>query len=476
MRWFLFFAIFAIFLSETAHANAPINLGSPSAILVEQTTGRVLYARNERERRYPASMTKMLTALVVLDVLEPDYVIVVGSEIQGMPAGFATNVHFEGETITVRMLLKSMLIRSSNETGRTLALNVIRHKQDRRNVPWDEANNAFSALLNERARELGARGTHFNNSFGFHNENHFTTAYDMALITRAFMDNPYLAEMVGLRTFTGNSLFGVHHPSPFTREYSWVNTNLLLPGAPHGHPYIIGAKTGFTNAAGHCLAGAAYNNGLQLATVVMGGTDAMRWQDTRHLMDYGFFNFRFREIAHVGEILDEVRIENPRLGDSETLSVVLGEPRAEALRYGEAFLALLSHAEYAVVTKTIMFDPLLHVATESGIPYGSEKSTLRAPIEEGAVVGTVLFSADGMVLLDAPILAARAVYERNFDSDMDYYLATFFGNVFTRRALPYYFGIFGTAFGIFGLVSAVKANYRAGRNISKGYERHRRRY
>jgi D-alanyl-D-alanine carboxypeptidase len=415
----------------TAYANPPIQIDSPSVILMEQTSGRILYARNERERRYPASMTKMLTALLVAENLELDDVIVIGQEIRGMPAGFGTNVHSEGETITVEMLLKSMLIRSVNETGRVFALNIVRQREGRHNIPYDQAERIFSAMLNEKARALGARGTHFNNPFGQHSENHFTTAYDMAVITRAFMDNPVLAEIARTRTFEGGT-----------------SVNQMLPDAPHGHPYIIGAKAGFTTPAGHVFAGAAYNNGMQLVSVVMGGTDTARWQDTRRLMDYGFNNFSFRETARENAIAETVTIENPRLGDSETLEIVLSRNHTE----------LLSHAEYAALTHRITFDPLLYVETEC------EETVLRAPIENGAPVGIITFTAGG-VTFEMPVLASREVIERTFDSDMDYYLSRFFGGIFTRRALPYWFGLIGTIIGIFGIVLAINTSRRAARSM-----------
>ncbi|MCL2225859.1 MAG: D-alanyl-D-alanine carboxypeptidase [Defluviitaleaceae bacterium] len=453
MRKFLFFVVLIILMSGVAaNAAPPLNLDSPAVILAEQTTGRVLYSRNERERRYPANLTKMLTALVAVDHLALDDVIIVGQEIRGMPAGFVANTHFEGETITVQMLLNSLLIRSANEAGRILALNVIRQRDGRWNIPMEQANSSFAALLNEKARSLGARGTNFNNAFGHHNDNHFTTAYDLALITRAFMDNPVLAQIAGTRTFEGDSLNGITHPEPNVREYSWTSTNQMLPHGQHGHPYMIGAKAGFTISAGHILAGAAEHNGLQLVTVVLGGTDAARWQDTRRLMDYGFGNFSFREIARTGDDVKDVLIENPRLGDSETLTLILGESTASG--ENETFTALVSHAEYAAITKTFTFDPLLLVEFETP----QEKPTLRAPIEDGAAIGTVTYSANGLVLFEIPVLATRAVEERTFDSDMDYHLAAIFGNIFSRRAIPYYFGIFGTLFGIFGIVIAAKSS------------------
>jgi D-alanyl-D-alanine carboxypeptidase (penicillin-binding protein 5/6) len=454
-RKFLVFWAVILMCISTVYAQ-PLHLDSPSVILVEQTTGRVLYSRNERERRYPASMTKMLTALVALEYLELDDVIIVGQEIRNMPAGFATNVHFEGETISVQMLLHSMFIRSANETGRILALNTIRQREGRRNIPYEQAYQSFSGLMNEKARSLGARGSHFANPVGFHLQNHFTTAYDMAIITRAFMENPILSEIAGVRTFEGDSLGGVDFPEPNIREYSWTNTNQMLPGAPHGHAYVTGAKAGFTTPAGHVLAGAAYNDGLSLVTVVMGGTDAARWQDTRRLMDFGFNNFRFREIARSNEILETVLIENPRLGDGETLDVVLIQGHT----------ALLSRSEYAALSRVITFDPLLYVE--------NEKTTLRAPIEDGMVIGTVSYTVNGEVVFEAPVLASREVIERTFDSDMDYFLAAFFANIFTRRGLPYWFGVIGTVFGVFGIVFAISANRRAARSAGWTYEKNRK--
>lgn len=461
LKFFLVTIFVILVFPVPVFAHKPLQLDSPSVILVEQTTGRVLYARNERERRYPASMTKMLTALIVVEYLELDDIIIVGDEIRNMPAGFATNVHFEGETITVRTLLYSLLVRSANETGRVLALNVARQRDGRRNIQYSQAEHTFSVMMNETARSLGALGTQFNNPFGHHSENHFTTAYDLAIITRAFMDNQLLAEIAGTRIFEGDSLGDVYYEEPNVREYLWTSSNKMLPHAPHGHPYIIGAMAGFTTPAGHVFAGAAYNNGLHFVTVVMGGTDTARWQDTRRLMDYGFNNFRFREIARAGEVIETVIIKNLRLGDDETLKVLLSQDNT----------ALLSHAEYAALTRIITFDPLLYVETYDASP---THAMLRARIEEGMVIGTISFATNGDVLFEAPVLAGRAVEERNFDSDMDYYLALFFTNVFTRRALPYWFGVFGTLFGIFGIIIAVKA--RAARSSGFLSEKRRGKY
>jgi len=420
-------------------------LQASAAILVEQTTGRVLYARNTHARMYPASTTKLLTALLVEQYLDLDEIVVIGQEIRGMPAGFATNLHAEGETITVRVLLKALLIRSSNEAGRILALEVVRTVEGRRNIPYSEAKTRFSGLMNGKAGSLGAVNSNFNNPYGLHSDAHFTTAYDMALIARAFMDIPILVEIAGMLHFEGDSLGGRYYTEANVRQYSWTNTNLMLPGAVFGHPYVIGGRTGFTTPAGHCFVGMAYHNGLALVSVVLYSAEPDRWQDTRVLLDYGFINFNFREIATEGQLLETVIIENPRLGDPDTLDILLPEGRVE----------LLSHAEYASIRHEITFDPLLLVDNNG------DNTILRAPIENGETVGSITFRTGNEIIFYAPVVAARQVHERTFDSDMDYYIDMVLSNIFTRRALPYWFGVFGTLFGIVGMSLAVTISRRA---------------
>jgi D-alanyl-D-alanine carboxypeptidase len=219
----------------------------------------------------------------------------------------------------------------------------------------------------------------------------------------------------------------------------------MLPGATFGHPYILGGRTGFTTPAGHCFVGMAYHNGLRLVSVVMYSREPDRWQDTRVLLDYGFINFDFREIATENELLKTVTIENPRLGDEDTLNLLLYS----------GHVALLSRAEYAAIRREIVFEPLFEAE------HDGENIILRAPIEDGENVAAVLYKIGGEVIFSSVAVAARQVYERTFDSDMDYYMALVLNNMFTTRALPYWFGIFGTVFGIVGISAAIVTSRRA---------------
>ena len=447
VRKIIFICIFILLpITNVQGASQELPLQAHAAILVEQTTGQVLYSRNAHTQMYPASTTKMLTALVAVQHLDMDTIVIVGPEIRGMPAGFATNLHVEGETITVGVLLKALLIRSSNEAGRILALETIRTVENQRNISYSDAKTRFSRLMNDKAHSLGAANSNFNNPYGLHSEFHFTTAYDMALIGRAFMEVPLLVEISAMREFVGDSLDGRLHPDSNVRQYSWTNTNLMLPGAAFGHPYVIAGRTGFTTPAGHCFVGGAYHNGLALVAVVLYSQEPHRWQDTRILFDHGFFNYAFREIAAENEVLTTVTIENPRLGDLDTLEVHLQEGHT----------ALLSRREYSAIIREIVFDPLLLVEDAAEI-------TLRAPITENSAVGSVLFQIDGATIFTGTAIAARPVYERTFDSDMDFYLAMFVDNIFTRRALPYWFGVIGTLFGFLGFGLAITISRRARR-------------
>ncbi|MCL1788251.1 MAG: hypothetical protein FWG38_09725, partial [Defluviitaleaceae bacterium] len=270
---------------------------------------------------------------------------------------------------------------------------------------------------------------------------------------RAFMEDPVLMGIAAIREFEGDSLGGCSHPEANVRQYSLVNTNQMLPGAAFGHPYIIGGRTGFTTPAGHCFVGLAYHNGLSLISVVLYSTDTLRWQDTRLLIDYGFINYGFREVAEAGQWLETVTIENPRLGDGDTLDVFLETGHT----------ALLSREEYSNILWEITFDPL-YVGEQPPDEDGHAATVLRAPIEAGAEVGVIVYSiGGGEVIFSSPVIAGRGAYERTFDSDMDYYMDMILNNIFTIRGLPYWFGVIGTLFGIAGVSTAVSVKRKARR-------------
>jgi len=432
----------------------PLPLQTDAAVLVEMSTGRVLYDRNMHRRMYPASMTKILTALLVLEYLDPDDVLVVGPEIRNMPPGYATGVLTEGTYVTVRVLLKGLLIRSVNEAGRVLALNTVQVRNQRFNLDYlNDAKPQFAAMMNEHARALGAIDSNFTNPYGLHDLRHFTTAYDLAMISRAFMAEPLLAEIVGMWNFTGDGLEGQYAAGRPTQQFNWTNTNQMLPPGAHGHPFVTGMRTGYTTPAGECFAASAYRNGLGLITIVFDSASPGRWNDTRQLLDHGFANYAFRIVAS-GEVLTHgVQLYNPRLEDDGILSVFSDG----------AYTALLSVDELATLQRVVTYDPTFIAAPEEG-EEDDGIIRLRIPLggfEEGDRVGWVNYLINDVIVFTTGLYAAHAVLERTFDSDMDFWIYRVFSSMFSRQAIPYWFGTLGFLFGFMCLMIAITISRRA---------------
>jgi len=442
-------------------AEPPLPLQTEAAILMERTTGRVLYDRNMHRRMYPASMTKLLTAYIVLQYLDPDDILVVGPEINHMPWGYATGILQEGESVTVRVLLKGLLIRSVNEAARVLALNVIQVRNQRFNLNYmDYAKPQFAALMNETARRLGAIDSNFTNPYGYHALRHFTTAYDLAQISRAFMDVPLLAEIVAMWNFTGDGLSGQDPGNRTVRNFNWTNTNLMLPQGAFGHPFVTGMRTGYTTPAGECFAASAYHNGLGLITVVFNSASPGRWNDTRAMLDFGFANFAFHEIATGEEISHTIQLYNHRLEDDGILT---------ATAQG-TYTRLLSHEEFATLQREVTYHAmLLHIPDPEEEEYDDGITRLRIPLggfEAGDVVGFVHYKINGEVVFMTNLYAAHAVYERTFDNDVDFWIARVFATMFSRDAAPYWFGAGGILFGLICLLIAIIVSRRA-RNFGR---------
>ena len=456
--------IFTFVFTLPVYASGFVPTISPSVILVERHSGKILHAKNEHARMYPASMTKIMTALVALEYLNPDDVIVVGPEINGIPPAYATATHAEGESITVRTLLHVLLIRSGNEAGRIFALNVARVRQNRQNIPYDQAERIFCGMMNEKASELGALGTNFENPYGFHSENHYTTAYDLSLMCRALMQNELLAQIVGESSFTGDSMEGRNADGLKVRSYDFLNRNQLLQPGDNYYPYATGIKTGFTDDAGDCLAAAASKDGIELIAVIFDSKDPGRWQDAKYMFDFSFASFGYVAIHNEDDWILRAQISNPRLGDDGYVDACASE---DAIRF-------LSHDELIRIERVIVYDEKF-IPDDEDAPIGS----LAAPISEGEILGAIEYRLDGEIIFEGKLYAANGVVERTYDSDMDYHIAEIQENIFTARAFPYWFGAAGFLFGIIGISAAVSSRrklkrekWRAGPSYrSRGYYR-----
>lgn len=454
MRKFCALLILLIFAAPVPiYAFVPV--GAPSVVLMDQNTGTVLFAQNEHARKYPAGLTKMLTALVALDYLDPQQIIVVGNEIDPVPPGALRSGHRSGEHITVHNLLRGLMIRNGNDSGNILALHTVQAQRNNNNVPFGDAVNIFSIMMNDRARELGALGTHFVNPNGLHHDDHVTTAYDLALIARAFMAHPLLAEIAREAEFIGNSLYGYSGDlgalgDVHTIDHHWVDTNELMSGGTFHYHYATGIRSGSTPQARDALAASAERRGVRLIAIVLDTEDPGRWQDARILFEYGFSTYDYYQIMEAGQHIETVAIAHAQRGGPNVLDVLSAE----------GFTALLSQSQIGRLERVIHFNDLYADADEG---YYSV-STLRAPIRAGEPVGVISFRLDGQVFFETEILASDSIEERTLDSDMDYYIAWIMDNIFSVRALPFWMGSAGMLVGIVGATLAIAERRKSRRS------------
>lgn len=246
-------------------------LYAQAAILIDSDTGDVLFAKNENELMSPASTTKIMTLLLALESGIPlEQEIAIPQAAGEAPSGSSLIPVYPGETMTFGDLLKGFQVHSGNDGALAIAVLVSGTVDN------------FVSLMNKRAAELGMTNTHYANPHGYTQEGHYTSAYDLALLTRYAMENATFREIV--KTVSG---------SIYVKERGEIKlyskTYIMKPDSGYYYAECIGVKTGTTNAAGECFVGAAERDGATIISVVLKEeTDDQRWIDTIHLFDFGW--------------------------------------------------------------------------------------------------------------------------------------------------------------------------------------------
>lgn len=258
--------------------NWPVGpvVSADSAILMEADTGTVLYAKNIHQKEYPASTTKILTTLIAVENCSLNEVITFSHDaVFDNPPGSSGIAMDVGQTLTLEQCLNAILIRSANEVCFAVAEHITG------TTDWSE----FAKIMNARAQELGALNSNFVNPNGLPDENHYTTAYDLAMIGRGFFANEMLCDISLSKR--------LEIPASDTIPEAKIENNAMqiIPGGKYAYEYLIGCKTGYTNDARSCLVSAAEKNGMKLICVVMKEESPLQYEDTISLFDYGFSNF-----------------------------------------------------------------------------------------------------------------------------------------------------------------------------------------
>lgn len=328
-------------------AYGDIDISGNAYLLMDFNSGELIVAKNEYEKLPPASITKVMTLLIAMEHIDngmmsmDDKVIV--SESAAKTTG--TSVYLDaGEVQTVENLIKAISIRSANDASIALAVNIAGSEE------------AFVNMMNERAVQLGMRNTHFNNSSGLPINDHYSSAYDIAIMSRELMKHediiPYLT------TYMEDMEVG----KTKTSIQSMVNTNRLIKDYEGAN----GIKTGSTSEAKYCLSASAKRGDLQLIAVVMGvETGALRFSEATKLLDYGFANYESVTIGKKGDLVANVLVEK-------------GEEGIAPLMLERDSYLLLPKGKKGNIEKEIKYPEFIN-----------------APIEQGQIIGELIVRLDG---------------------------------------------------------------------------------
>ena len=331
------------------------NVTATSAIVIEASTGHVIYARNAEQRMFPASTTKIMTLIMALESGRLDELVTIGPNADGTEG--STLWLNSGEHIPLRELLHGLIMVSGNDAAVAIA----------EHLGGDIPN--FTAQMTRRANELGAKNTQFVNPHGLPSDNHYTTAHDLALITAYGYK---LAEFEDIVTAKEKSYDWIHD---FPKIIRSENQMLWLYNGGNG------VKTGYTDRAGRCLVSAAKRDGIQIIAVVL--DSEYMWNDSILLLDYGFQNVKFEKLVKAGEVVKNIPVMSGRKKSIE------------------------------VKTTSEIIMPIFGNDKPYEVIYDLPKF-LNAPITNGQKVGQVRIMYDGKEAASSDIIATSDVERKSF--------------------------------------------------------------
>lgn len=352
--------LFYVLVLNTTIAYAEPTIVCTSAVLIDATTGTILAEKNADKKMYPASLTKIMTAILALEMGELSDVIKVDDTTPYEITG--SHIALEpGEMLTLKDMLYALMLPSANDAALTIAKYYGKTEED------------FVKLMNDKAKELGAYNTHFVNPHGLHDDNHYTTAADLALITKYAMQNETFREIVKTIKYEVKPTNKKSEPRYFT------NLNKLICNSGYGkicvdgayispaYEYATGVKTGYTPEAGNTLVASAEKNGTELIAVIMQSESIEMYQDAHNLFNYGFNEYESVALISENTFVQNIKIEN---GDNKEISAI-----AES-----GFKALVKKGSAKEIESRVVINDI----------------TL--PLEENDIVGKIDFIQDEKVI------------------------------------------------------------------------------
>lgn len=344
----LLVAAFTVSFAVRAEGELP-SVSARCAVLIDASSGRILYGKNENVRRGMASTTKIMTALIALENADLQKLVTVAPAAAGVEG---SSVYlYAGEIVTMETLLYALMLQSANDAAAAIAYEVAGGIE------------SFAQLMNKKAAEMGLTDTHFMNPHGLDDENHYTTAYELAKIAAVALQNDTFAKIVS----TEKKLIPLHNSSA---SRLLVNHNRLL----REYDDIIGVKTGFTKKCGRTLVSAAERDGVRLICVTL--DDGNDWRDHRALLDWGFSLYGEEALVQAGALSYDIQV----CGSTEEKILVSNDGAASAIL----------PKNHGAVTKIVELPRFLY-----------------AGVKKGDVIGRVRFMADGGEIASVPLVAQK---------------------------------------------------------------------
>ncbi|GAE25484.1 D-alanyl-D-alanine carboxypeptidase [Halalkalibacter wakoensis JCM 9140] len=353
-------------MASAEEKKAKLAEKASSAIVIERDTGEVIFDKNSHEKLPPASMTKIMTMLLIMEAIDKEAIkyedMVRTSEYAASMGG--SQIFLEpGEEMSVEDMLKAIAVASANDASVAMAEHIAGTEEE------------FVVMMNDKAKELGLDNTNFINTNGLPAENHYTTAYDLAMISKE------LLKYEDITKFTG--IYEDYLRADSEEDKFWlVNTNKLVKF----YPGVDGLKTGYTREAMYCLTATAQKNDMRVITVIMGAPSPKeRNAQITSMLDYAFSQFQAHKLYDRDQVLADVNVSK---GDKDQIPVVTSESVSILTKKG---------VKIDDVTERLELD-----------------NNLRAPIKKGDVVGTLFIEKEDEILSETPLVAGDDVQDASW--------------------------------------------------------------
>lgn len=360
---FLLSFVLSLFSTTSFAKNTEITTYSPTCILMEASTGKIIYEKNAFECVPPASTTKIMTAILTLEHCKLTDIATVSHEaIYTVPPSYTHAYLVEGEKLTIEQLLNVLLIASANDAANVLAEHIA------------GSISSFTSMMNTKALELGCKNTNFVNANGVQSDKHYSTAYDLALMGRYAMQNETFRKIVLTTEYTLPATNKYLEPNRFFK----TTNELIIPDNNDSvdnyyYSYATGIKTGYTNAAKDCIVASSKKDGIEYIVVILGADRtenglSARYMDCKNLFNYAFENYTTHIINEENSILKQIKVSNADYFN-KNMDVIVKD---------KITLLLKNNTDINTITPNVEIT-----------------SNLIAPITKNTVIGKITYDIDG---------------------------------------------------------------------------------